>query len=106
MSGGFLSDPLSLIRAVVNPPVTTQPSQSEATTTTVVVNRAPLLILWTAVVASRQGFSWDEALTLGQVGRYTWSACAVPTWSISVGRQWSAVPHALLIIIHHPWYDI
>lgn len=30
------------------------------------INRAPVLTLWAAVVAQRQGFSWDEALTFGK----------------------------------------
>jgi hypothetical protein len=33
---------------------------------TVMVNRAPVLTLWAAVVAERLGFEWDEALTLGR----------------------------------------
>jgi hypothetical protein len=32
----------------------------------VLVNRAPVLTLWAAVVAERLGFDWDEALTLGR----------------------------------------
>lgn len=30
------------------------------------INRAPVLTLWTTVVAQRLGFSWEEALTLGR----------------------------------------
>jgi len=30
------------------------------------INRAPVLILWAAVVAQRLGFDEDEALTLGE----------------------------------------
>lgn len=30
------------------------------------INRAPVLTLWAAVVAQRQGFSWEEALTFGK----------------------------------------
>lgn len=30
------------------------------------VNRAPVLTLWAAVVAARQGYDWSEALTLGK----------------------------------------
>src|SRR5262245_51296744 len=30
------------------------------------INRAPVLTLWTAIVAQRLGFSWQEALTLGR----------------------------------------
>lgn len=33
----------------------------------IVVNRAPVLTLWAAVVAERLGFNRDEALTLGRV---------------------------------------
>jgi hypothetical protein len=33
---------------------------------TVMVNRAPVLALWAAVVAERKGYRRDEALTLGQ----------------------------------------
>lgn len=33
---------------------------------TVLLNRAPVLTLWAAVVAERQGFSWEEALSLGK----------------------------------------
>jgi hypothetical protein len=33
---------------------------------TVLVNRAPVLTLWAAVVAERLGFSWHEAVTLGR----------------------------------------
>lgn len=33
----------------------------------VTVNRAPVLTLWVAVVAQRQGYSWQEALTFGRV---------------------------------------
>ena len=35
--------------------------------TIVEVNRAPVLTLWAAVVAARQGHDWDAALTLGKV---------------------------------------
>ena len=35
-------------------------------TPSVSVNRAPVLTLWAAVVAERQGFDPDEALTLGR----------------------------------------
>src|SRR5512140_328394 len=30
------------------------------------INRAPVLTLWAAVVAERQGHNWNEALTLGR----------------------------------------
>lgn len=33
---------------------------------TIMVNRAPVLTLWAAVVAERLGFERDEALTLGK----------------------------------------
>jgi hypothetical protein len=36
-------------------------------TTTVLVNRAPVLTLWAAAVAERLGFDRDEALTMGRV---------------------------------------
>src|SRR2546423_10658316 len=36
------------------------------TTTTLSINRAPVLTLWAAVVAERLGFDEDEALTLGK----------------------------------------
>src|SRR5947199_5893244 len=36
------------------------------TTTTLSINRAPVLTLWAAVVAERLGFDHDEALTLGK----------------------------------------
>ncbi len=32
----------------------------------ILVNRAPVLTLWAAVVAERLGFDWDEALSLGK----------------------------------------
>ncbi len=32
----------------------------------ILVNRAPVLTLWAAVVAHRLGFDWNEALTLGR----------------------------------------
>lgn len=32
----------------------------------VMVNRAPVLTLWGAVVAARMGYGWEEALTLGK----------------------------------------
>jgi hypothetical protein len=32
-----------------------------------VINRAPVLTLWAAVVAEMLGFDYDEALTLGRV---------------------------------------
>lgn len=32
----------------------------------VLVNRAPVLTLWGAVVAARMGYQWEEALTLGR----------------------------------------
>ncbi len=35
-------------------------------TETITVNRAPVLTLWAAVVAARQGHSWATALTLGK----------------------------------------
>lgn len=34
--------------------------------TKVKVNRAPVMTLWAAVVAERQGFNREEALTLGR----------------------------------------
>src|SRR4029450_6564621 len=34
--------------------------------TTISINRAPVLTLWAAVVAERLGFDEDEALTLGK----------------------------------------
>ncbi len=37
-----------------------------ATVTTISINRAPVLTLWAAVVAERQGFDRDEALSLGR----------------------------------------
>ncbi len=33
------------------------------------INRAPVLTLWVAVVAERQGYSWEEALTFGRYGQ-------------------------------------
>jgi len=33
---------------------------------TVIINRAPVLTLWAAVVAERLGFDREEALTLGK----------------------------------------
>lgn len=33
----------------------------------VMVNRAPVMTLWGAVVAARKGYDWDVALTLGKV---------------------------------------
>ena len=33
---------------------------------TISINRAPVLTLWTAVVAQRLGFRWDESLSLGK----------------------------------------
>ncbi|KAL6780259.1 hypothetical protein ACKKBF_B13825 [Auxenochlorella protothecoides x Auxenochlorella symbiontica] len=30
------------------------------------INRAPVLTLWAAVVAEKQGFHWDEAVTIGK----------------------------------------
>jgi len=30
------------------------------------VNRAPVLILWAAVMAKRLGYAWDNALTPGR----------------------------------------
>ena len=35
-------------------------------TNAVMVNRAPVLTLWGAVVAQRMGYDWEEALTLGK----------------------------------------
>lgn len=35
-------------------------------TKSVLVNRAPVLTLWAAVVAQRLGYDWKEALTLGK----------------------------------------
>ncbi len=32
----------------------------------ILINRAPVLTLWGAVVAERMGFKWDEALSLGK----------------------------------------
>jgi hypothetical protein len=32
----------------------------------VMINRAPVLTLWAAVVAEVRGFDYDEALTLGR----------------------------------------
>jgi hypothetical protein len=33
---------------------------------TILINRAPVLTLWAAVVAQRLGFRWDESLSLGK----------------------------------------
>ena len=38
----------------------------DAKITSVVINRAPVLTLWAAIVAERLGFARDEALTLGK----------------------------------------
>jgi hypothetical protein len=38
---------------------------SPGTSTTLTINRAPVLTLWAAIVAERLGFDRDEALTLG-----------------------------------------
>jgi hypothetical protein len=40
----------------------------------VTINRAPVLTLWTAVVAQRLGFERDEALTFGRAGQEGWGA--------------------------------
>lgn len=40
---------------------------AKAAATEVLVNRAPVLTLWAAVVAGRLGFERDEALTMGRV---------------------------------------
>lgn len=34
----------------------------------ITINRAPVLTLWVAVVAEREGYSWDEAVTIGKCG--------------------------------------
>ncbi|MHA2315883.1 MAG: hypothetical protein ACXACF_11515 [Candidatus Hermodarchaeia archaeon] len=36
---------------------------------TILINRAPVLTLWAAVVAERLGFAWEEALSLGKAVR-------------------------------------
>ena len=33
---------------------------------TILINRAPVLTLWGAVVAQRVGYNWNEALSLGK----------------------------------------
>jgi hypothetical protein len=49
----------------INAPCPSLP-QSAAMVDVVKINRAPVLILWAAVVAERLGSEWDEALTLGR----------------------------------------
>src|SRR5881275_1262172 len=39
---------------------------AKTATRTISINRAPVLTLWTTVVAQRHGFDEDEALTLGK----------------------------------------
>jgi len=41
-------------------------AENDGKRTWVVVNRAPVLTLWAAVVAEVLGFEHDEALTLGR----------------------------------------
>ncbi|KAL4447265.1 hypothetical protein ABPG77_007298 [Micractinium sp. CCAP 211/92] len=43
-----------------------QAALPSASTAPITINRAPVLTLWVAVVAQRQGFSWEEALTFGK----------------------------------------
>ena len=47
--------------------VSSAPTGAPSRGSRVVVNRAPVLTLWAAVVAQRLGFHRDEALTLGRV---------------------------------------
>ena len=50
------------------------------TTKTILINRAPVLTLWAAVVAERLGFNRDEALSLGKaLAGLTATRCSVPT---------------------------
>lgn len=48
----------------------------------ITINRAPVLTLWAAVVAQRQGHSWEAALTFGHL---------IAGWlAQSKGRRWGA----------------
>jgi hypothetical protein len=44
----------------------TRPTRGASGAAEIIVNRAPVLTLWAAVVAQRLGFDRDEALTLGR----------------------------------------
>ena len=41
-------------------------AKASSPTTTMLVNRAPVLTLWASVVAERLGFNRDESLNLGK----------------------------------------
>ena len=42
-------------------------NEAELVTRSVVVNRAPVMMAWAAVVAERLGFTREEALSIGMV---------------------------------------
>eukprot|EP00877_Chromochloris_zofingiensis_P013742 jgi/Chrzof1/8621/Cz03g17200.t1 len=61
---GFVVDPLS--QDSTQEQHLASPSAGQQKHEVVVVNRAPVLTLWSAVVAERQGHNWDESLSYGR----------------------------------------
>ncbi|CEM12626.1 unnamed protein product [Vitrella brassicaformis CCMP3155] len=49
-------------RSSLRPP---PPSGKDVTDVVISVNRSPVMVLWASVVAERIGYSWEEALSLG-----------------------------------------
>lgn len=47
-------------------PKTEKSTKPKSKTAQIQINRAPCLTLWASVVAQRQGWTWDEALTAGR----------------------------------------
>lgn len=58
---------LKLKKTAAKPSKASKKAQAAAKAGPVVINRAPVLELWVAVVAERQGFSFDEGLTFGKL---------------------------------------
>jgi hypothetical protein len=55
-----------MIQATQINPIACRPPMVAGMATVMRINRVPVLTLWSAVVAERLGFDWEEALTLGQ----------------------------------------
>lgn len=63
-AGAFWSDVRALLLA--HAPESHIHSAAVSSRPPLKINRAPVLTLWAAVVAEKQGFHWDEAVTIGK----------------------------------------
>jgi hypothetical protein len=63
------------------------PSAERSRSDVVLINRAPVLTLWSAVVAQRLGFDWDVAVTLGRAVAGLYAASKARTLGLTKPRE-------------------